>query len=260
MHNGTLSVMGRVLVIAAVLLSGAGDQAWAQAPRRASAMQRVTGVLRPRHALERLDSVLAVRVYDARGAELAGVPVQWTLSAGDGAALRVINATTDSLGVSRAELTPGRSADVQSAIAEVANVGRIAFAVTIPAATLRIVPARMTLWSGDDSVMVAELRDARGTVLAGGVVSWAVMDTSVVRVFPDSSAGAKVLAIAGGTSRIAAWVGDGKVRDIARATVRAMISGRVITIDSAVPPPVRVEVRGAGRRDSIPVRDGRFTA
>src|SRR5687768_18401410 len=87
MHNGTLSVMGRVLVIAAVLLSGAGDQAWAQAPRQASAMQRVTGVLRPRHALERLDSVLAVRVYDARGAELAGVAVQWTLSnAGDGAA------------------------------------------------------------------------------------------------------------------------------------------------------------------------------
>src|SRR5688500_10816169 len=253
MHNGTLSVMGRVLVIAAVLLSGAGDQAWAQAPRRASAMQRVTGVLRPRHALERLDSVLAVRVYDARGAELAGVPVQWTLSAGDGAALRVINATTDSLGVSRAELTPGRSADAQSAIAEVSNVGRIAFAVTIPAASLRIVPARIMLWSGDDTVMVAELRDARGTVLTGGGVSWAVMDTTIARVFPDSSAGAKVLGVAGGTTQMAAWVGDGKVRDMARATVRAVISGRFVTVDSAPIPGVRVAVVGAGNRDSIPV-------
>lgn len=247
--------------MAAVLLSIVTDQAWSQTARKASAMQRVTGVLRARHAMEPLDSGLAIRVYDARGAELAGVPVQWTLSnAGDGAALRVINATTDSLGVSRAELTPGRSADVQSAIAEVSNVGRIAFAVTIPAATLRIVPARMTLWSGDDTVMVAELRDARGTELAGGVVSWTVMDTTIVRVFPDASAGARVLGVGGGTTQLAAWVGDGKVRDIARATVRAVISGRVVTIDSTPPPGVRVEVRGAGRRDSIPVRDDRFTA
>ena len=222
-------------------------------------MQRVTGVMLARHAHERLESVLAVRVYDARGAELAGVPVQWTLSrAGDGAALRVINATTDSLGVSRAELTPGRSADVQSAIAEVANVGRIAFAVSIPAARLRLVPALMTLWSGDDAVMVAELRDARGTVLTGGAVSWAVMDTAIARVFPDSSAGARVSGVAGGTTQVAAWVGDGRIRDVARVTVRAVISGRIITIDSAVPPGVRIEVHGAGRRDSIPVRDARF--
>jgi hypothetical protein len=261
MHYGTLNCMGGVLAMAAVLLSIVTHQAWSQTARKASAMQRVTGVMRARHALEPLDSVLAVRVYDARGAELAGVPVQWTLShAGDGAALRVMNATTDSLGISRTELIPGRSADVQSAIAEVSNVGRIAFAVTIPAARLRIVPARMTLWSGDDSVMVAELRDARGTVLAGGAVSWAVMDTTIARVFPDSSAGARVLGVGGGTTQVAAWVGDGKIRDIARATVRAVISGRVITIDAAVPPAVRIEVRGAGRRDSIPVRDARFAA
>jgi hypothetical protein len=224
-------------------------------------MQRVTGVLRARHAMERLDSVLAVRIYDARGGELAGVPVEWTLSnAGAGAALRVVNTITDSLGLSRAELTPGRSADAQHVIAEVNDVGRIEFAVAIPAASVRIVPQRLTFWSGDDTAVVAELRDARGTALAGGAVSWVVMDTSIVRVSSEHSAGARVRGIAAGTTRIAAWVGDGKVRDIAHLTVRAVITGRFVTADSGPLPDVKLEVRGAGRRDSIAVRDGRFAA
>lgn len=248
-----------------VLLSSAGDRASSQAPRRPSAIQRVTGVLSARHAMEPIDSVLAVRVYDARGAELAGVPVRWTLAtAGDGAALRVINATTDSLGVSRAALTPGRSADAQRAIADVRNVGRIEFAVTIPAASVRIVPQRVTLWSGDDTTVVAELRDARGTLLAGGAVSWAVMDTTVARVASDSAPHAALLGRSAGSTQFVAWVGDGRVRDLARATVRAVISGRFITADAGGAGvggrEARVEVRSAGRRDSIAVRDGRFTA
>ena len=253
--------MGGILVIAAALLLSAGDRAEAQAPRRPSAMQRVTGIVGARHALERLDSVLAVRVYDARGAELPGVPVRWTLAtSGNGAALRVINATTDSLGVSRAELTPGRSADAQRVLAEVTNVGQIEFAVTIPAAGIRIVPQRVTLWSGDDTVVVAELRDARGAALSGGAVSWVVMDTNVVRVTSPSSPRATLLGRSAGTSQLAAWVGDGKVRDVSRATVRPVIRGRFITADSGVVSAVRLEVRSAELSDSIPVRDGRFVA
>ena len=93
--------------MATLLLWSAAVQA--QAPRRASAMQRVTGIVQAGWALAPLDSVLAIRVLDARGADLPGVAVRWTLAeAVEGAALRVINATTDSLGVSRAAFTPDR--------------------------------------------------------------------------------------------------------------------------------------------------------
>ena len=244
-----------------MLLLCASDNAWSQAPRRPSAMQRATGIFHARYALERLDSVLAIRVLDARGAELAGVPVQWTLATtGQGATLRVVNATTDPLGVSRAEFTPGRSADAQRVIAEVRNVGRIEFAATVPAAAIRIVPAHMTLWSGDDTVVVAELRDARGTALAGGSVSWAVMDTTIIRVLSRASASMTLQGVGAGSSQLAAWVGDGKVRDTARATVRAVITGRFITADGAAVPAMHLEVSSDGSRDSIAVRDGRFSA
>ena len=259
MHNGTLNWMGRVLVIATMMFLGAAHVS-SQVPRKASAMQRVTGVIAARHALEPLDSVLAVRVYDARGAELPGVPVQWTLSEPvEGALLRVINATTDSLGVSRAQLTPGQSADAQRAIAEVRNVGRIEFAVTIPATSMRIVPRHTTLWSGDDTTLAADLRDAQGTLLRGGTVSWIAMDTAIIQVSSDSSAAARVWGVGAGTTRLAAWVGDGKVRDIAGVTVRPEIRGRFIMADSTSFSGARLEVRGAGRRDSLTVRDGRFT-
>src|SRR5712691_1621289 len=48
--------------------------------RRAAAMERPTGVVRALTALQPLDSVLAVRVFDQRGRDMSGVPVQWTLA------------------------------------------------------------------------------------------------------------------------------------------------------------------------------------
>ena len=223
-------------------------------------MQRVTGVIAARHALEPLDSVLAVRVLDSRGAELPGVPVEWSLAdAVEGAVLRVINATTDSLGVSRARLTPGRSADTQRAVAAVRNVGRIEFGVTVPAASVRIAPRHTTLWSGEDATVGAELRDGRGTPLRGGAVSWVVMDTSVIQLSSGGSAGATMRGKRAGTTQLAAWIGDGKVRDIARATVRPVIRGHFITVDSTAFSGAKLEVRSAERRESIAVHDGRFT-
>jgi hypothetical protein len=253
--------MYRKLLTPAVLLSAAAAPVLSQGSRKPSAIQRVTGVLSARHAMQRLDSVLAVRVLDARGAELSGARVQWTLATpGAGAALQVINPITDSLGVSRALLTPGRSADAQRAIAEVKDVGRIEFAVVIPAAAIRIVPAHTTLWSGDDAVVAAELRDGGGSVLSGGTVSWVAMDTTVLRVLPQPGATARVRGTGAGSSQLAAWVGDGKVRDLARVTVRATIDGRFMTADGGPVPAVRLVAVSAGARESLVVRDARFAA
>lgn len=250
--------MRRVLLGAILTFSALGAGSGSPRP---SAIQRATGILSPTAALQPLDSMLRVRVLDERGAELSGVTVQWTLeNAGQGTALRVVNAITDSLGLSRAELTPGRSANPQSAIAAVKDVGRIPFTVTIPAAHVRILPAQVSLWSGDDTVLSAELRDRNGVVLAGGAVLWATNDTTVARVVSDSSVRAPLQGRLAGTTRVVAWVGDGKVRGTGEVIVRPVIAGRFITADGGAVPALRLEVVAGDRRDSIAVRDAAFAA
>ena len=226
---------------------------------RASAMQRATGVLQAARALEPLDSILIVRVFDQRGREMRGVTVRWTLAnAGDGADLRVINGVTDSLGLSRAAFTPGRSADAQSAVAEVANVGRIDFTVTIPAASIRILPERITLWSGEDSILATELKDDRGRVLPGGTLSWATPDTAALRVRTEDAAHGRVTAVLAGSAKVVAWVGAATLRDTAYVTVRPVIAGEFVTLDGQPPPQMRMEVLAPSVRESIPVQDGKF--
>jgi len=228
--------------------------------RRAAAMERPTGVVRALKALEPLDSVLAVRVFDQRGKDMSGVPVQWTLAnAGEGAAIHEINAKTDTLGLSRATFTPGLSADGQSAVATVADVGHIDFTVTVPVTSVRVVPDRTIVWSGDDALVGAELRDIDGHLLAGGVLSWATTDTSALHVRLEDATHARVTGALAGTTTLVAWVGDGRVRGTGHVTVRPVVIGRFVTIDGAPVPPVRMEIRAGDVRDSIAVDNGQFT-
>ena len=225
--------------------------------RRASAMQRPTGALRAFRALEFLDSVLVVRVFDQRGMEMSGVPVRWTLGyAGEGAELSVINGRTDTLGLSRARFTPGRSADEQSVAATVADVGRIDFRVSIPVASIQVLPARPALWSGDDEIVGAELKDEAGHELSGGALSWATTDTAVLRVRADDPIHARVTGLLAGGATLVTWVGNGTVRGTARLIVKPTIAGRFVTIDGSAPPPIRMEVRAGDVRDSLPVTNG----
>lgn len=245
-------------VLGAVILITTAGASW-RVPQP-SAIQRATGVIHARNALEPLDSVLRIRVLDRRGATVPGVSVQWTLeNPGEGATLTVMNAITDALGLSAVAFTPGRSANPQSAVAEVQDVGRIPFTVTVPAVHIRVLPTHVSLWAGDDTVLAAELRDRAGVVLAGGAVSWASLDTAIARVVSDSSPHAPVHGRLAGSTQIVAWVGDGKVRGTGRVSVRPVITGRFITADSGRVPDVVVEVSSAGRRDSIEVGEGRFT-
>jgi hypothetical protein len=226
--------------------------------RQASALQRVTGRTVALLAREPLDSVLAVRVLDQRGAELGNVPVSWSLaSAGDGAELKILNARTDSLGISRARFTPGNSADEQAVLAEVAKVGRISFAFAVPPKTIHL--ADQTLWSGDSALMTAELRDMAGTVLTGGAVVWATTDSFVVRA--DSRRDHALLRGGlAGVASVVGWLEPGTVRASARVRVKPVLNGRFIMLDGRDPPTMRAELRVGARRESLSVRAARFSA
>lgn len=222
-------------------------------------MERVTRAARVRRALEPLDSLLAVRVFDQRGMEMSGVPVRWTLvGRSEGATLRVLSARTDAFGVSRAAFTPGLSADPQGPIAEVRGVGRIDFALTVPVKSIRVVPETVMLWAGEDADVRAQLTDDAGHELTGGKLRWVTTDSTVARVISSDSARARVTGRLAGMATLVGWIGDGTTRGSARLNVRPIVIGRFVTIDGGSVPAMTMEIRAGGFRDSVGVEAGRF--
>lgn len=228
--------------------------------RRPSAIQRVTQDVHVRRALQPIDSALVVRVYDQRGVEIGGVPVQWTLVGGGARAqLRVGNARTDSLGLSRAAFVPGASADTQHVYASVAGVGRIDFGILVRAQVVRVRLARTDVWSGDDVIATAELRDAGGRELSGGYVSWGSTDTTVVRVRAADAWHGRITAVGAGEASVVAWPTSGTVQGAARVRVRPVISGAFVTLDGSPPPLVRAEIVSNDVHEPLELVGGRFT-
>lgn len=228
--------------------------------RYASAMQRVTGALDTRRALHPLDSTLAILVMDQRGAEMANVRVAWTLlSAGNGAELRIINARTDSLGVSRASFTPGSTALPQTVVAQVQNVGRISFAVSVPLAAITLAATERAFWSGEETHVSAELRDAQGTVLTDGPVVWGTTDSTVLAIRSGGVSRSTVLGQLPGSANIVAWVEPATVRGDLRLTVKPIVRGAFVALDGSSVPPIRLEVRSGSLTDTVAVTDGRFS-
>ena len=200
--------------------------------RTATMLQRVTPLVHPTRAGLELSEALVVRVLDQRGLELSGVPVRWTLAgAGDGATLRVINGTTDTLGLSRAAFVAGASADTQTVAAEVDSVGRIDFKLQLPIGALRIETPRATLRVGDSSDARAVLTDLAGAPLAGGRPYWGSTDTMRLVVRESAPGRAVVRARGVGRVEIAAWIAGGKVQD--RAAVTIGYRGDVIAIPAS---------------------------
>ena len=225
-----------------------------------AALQRVSGQATTRVALRPLDSLLAVRVLDSRGAELDSVAVTWTMvDAAEGATLRVIDRVTDSLGVSRAEFSPGLSANAQHVVAEIAGVGRIAFSVTVAARAVRHAPTGIVIWAGDDTTVAAALHDSSGNALTGGEIAWASSDTSSARVAAAGTS-ARVIALAAGTTEVFSFAETGKVRGATRVTVRPVVRGRIVTLDGSVAPEVSVELESGDIRETVSAVRGLFTA
>jgi hypothetical protein len=224
------------------------------------ALERITPDLHVQRALAPLDT-LVVRVYDNRAVKFAGVPVRWSaMGLGEGAQFNVVNARSDSLGLSRATFTPGTSADSQHVFADVEKVGRIDFTVVVPVTSLGVRVSQPDVWSGETVLASAELRDVAGRELTGGQLSWASDDTSVLRVERADATHGRVTGIAAGEASIVAWVDAGRVQGSARLLVRPVVAGAFVTLDGRPPPDMRMEIRSEAVRESLSVVDGRFTA
>jgi hypothetical protein len=231
----------------------------ARVTRSASAIQRVTGAIDAALASRPLDSTLAVRVMDQRGRDLAGVSVSWTVhNPADGSMLRVIDARTDSLGVSRAEFTPGRTAMSQTVVAEARGVGRIIFAVSVPVASIRIIVESSALWSGEDASVSTELHDPAGVRLSDGALGWGTTDSTILAMVSSDASRARVRGRLAGAASIVAWAEPGKVRDSALMVVKPLVSGAFVTIDGSQVPPMRLRIRAGAVEDSIPVANARY--
>ena len=197
--------------------------------RTATMMQRVTPLVHPVRAGAPLDEPLVIRVLDQRGLELGGVSVAWTLpDTAHGARLRVVNAVTDTLGLSRAVFVAGATADTQVVAAEVSGVGRIDFALVLPVGHVRLETMRAALAVGDSTDVRAVMLDLAGTPLAGGRPEWGSTDTMVLAVRPVAPGRAVARARRVGRADVAAWIAGGKVQD--RATVAVRYRDDVIAI------------------------------
>ena len=229
--------------------------------RTPTMLQRATGAVAAFHALQPLDSPFVVRVMDQRGMELPGVRVSWTLqSTGDGASLRVLDARTDSLGLSRVVFTPGRTALPQTVLAAVENVGEIPFRVEVPAVSIRLAADPPALWSDDRTIVSAELRDLRDVALTGGPLGWGTSDSSVIVIESVDGSLATVRGRLAGSADVVAWVEPGRVRSNVSVRVRPTVRGVFATLDGSPLPPMRLELRSGAARESVTVVDGRFTA
>jgi hypothetical protein len=229
--------------------------------RRPWMIQRATGLVRARRALEPLDSIFALRVLDQRGAELAGVPVKWTqVNPSSGARMQVINDVSDSLGLSRAAFVPGLTASAQGLRAEVADVAGLDFLVRIPVGAVRVTPQRAEIWSGEVATFGVELRDSSGQVLRGGTVKWSTRDTSSVALTSADSVTGRALGRLAGIATITAAVDS--ARDIASIVVKPVLDARFITIEwaGAVPVPIQMELRAGQLREVISASTGHVSA
>jgi hypothetical protein len=202
--------------------------------------------------------LLAIRVLDQQGAGFEGARVTWLLrSVAPGARLTVINAVTDSNGVSRAAFTPGATASLQGPIAEVAGIGRITFNVSVPVASLRIVPSSKVIPAGEEFVVETELADSSGLVLGDGELEWSSGDTVVARVRSERARAVVAARAAGSTvvrARAGAAVGS------MRLTVRPVLELELLTLNGSPAPDMSLELIAADARDTVSVRRGAASA
>jgi hypothetical protein len=151
--------------------------------------------------------VLRAVVLDANGDTLSGQPVSWNAWPADLVALadpRDGSAPVrDWVGVT------GRKAGVVSIRATSFGLfDSVAVQVVdpnaAPVATVELSPASQTVAVFDSLVIAAAVKDAQGTVLNDRLVTWAVSDTSVVRLAQGGNSAAQFIATKAGNATVTA--------------------------------------------------------
>jgi hypothetical protein len=130
-----------------------------------------------------LPAPLAVKVTNASGAAVAGVTVNWAVTAGGGK-VSAATSVTDTAGLARITWTMGATAGPQTATASATGLtgSPVSFSATATAATQT--PAAIAMSSGNNqsatvnttlpAPLVVKVTDASNAAVAGVTVNWAV--------------------------------------------------------------------------------------
>lgn len=178
--------------------------------------------------------------------------VEWRVVRGKGT-VTPGSGPTNALGVAAATWVPGPSADTQVVSVGVRGVGSVELRTSVTVATVTVLPGDLRLWPGDGLALRADLADAAGHPLSGGVVRWESADSTTARVGADGL----LTAVRAGTTRVMATAGE--ATGASSVVVRPAVAGRLFTVDGAAPPTCRVVVRSGRRVDSVGTSaDGRF--
>jgi hypothetical protein len=160
----------------ALLLLGCSDST---GPATPASLRVISGAVQRAEVGSPLPQPLVVRVVDASGRPLPGVPVAWTVKAGGGR-LSATAAETDASGESLVEWTLGPVVGENTAIATVGSLPPAAFAAVAVAGAA----AALERLGGDEQTaavgealaqpLIVGVRDAAGNPVEGVSVAWKV--------------------------------------------------------------------------------------
>ncbi|HEU0077423.1 MAG TPA: Ig-like domain-containing protein, partial [Longimicrobiaceae bacterium] len=197
-----------------------------------------------------LPTPLVVRVTDAHGNPVPGVPVQWS---GTGS-LKSAETETDTLGLARGTwvLATNTGPQTMSATAAGRTVSFSASAYQGPSATIEVTPAAVSLYVGWTRQLAATVTDLFGNVGdgRGRALTWSSSDPRVATV----SASGLVTATGGGEATVTA------TRDGVAGSARVWIPARVASV-SSLGPGTAYAINAHGQIVGFrPLPDGRMRA
>ncbi len=161
----------------------------------------------------RLPAPLVARVIDSGGQGVAGVPVSWTVTHGNGS-LSQSRAVTNSSGDASVNWTLGPIAGLQRVSAEAAGLQAIGFTATAQASTantIRVTPSSLNLQVGGDSRLSATVLDPQGNPLSVKFIDWSTSNAAVATVGDAGLVRAKAVGTATITAHAAGVTGTASV-------------------------------------------------
>ena len=253
-QDGSLPRATVPLLMVGIILStaiGGARTAGAQIGAPPAAVRKISGDGQSGDAFTTLPAPLVVRVTDANGRPVRGVPVKWATAGGG--RLKPSSRVTSRNGLAWARWVLGPSAELQVATAIVSDLLPADFYAAVPVASVSMSRDSMRLWTGDIAQLDVILRDASGNTLSGGGVTWSSADTRVANV---SGAGL-VTALGAGSTTVVARVGSRAAS--AKIVALPVLQGQLLSPDGSAVAGLRLFARTRAGTDSLDITpSGRF--